>query len=818
MGRKIGIDLGTTNSVIAIVEEGGGAKILSNKEGGRETPSVVCFRKEEIIVGDPAKRMLPFVPEDAIYSVKRLMGRSFNDHEIKKLKEQVNYRIIKPSQGTSDSIGLILGDKEYSPVEISAEILAKLKKDAEHFLGEEVTHAVITVPAYFADKQKLATREAGRLAGLTVLKILDEPTAAAIAYGIDSGEEEAQTVLVYDLGGGTFDISVLMVTAGSFAPLNLEGDMWLGGDNFDQVIIDKVIQDIKYEHGRDATKNKKFMAKLKLEAQLAKETLSASRSAEIMIDGILKDDNNETIDVFCEITKEEFEEKIDHLVEKTIMLTETAIKNADFVIEDIDYVLLAGNSTKIPKVQQAVEKIFGKNKIKRNIHPKECVAMGAAITAGLIQGIICPKCNHNNINESKPDYCEKCGTPLEKIMKENKICPVCGYANEPDAEKCKNENCKGIFILVSDGGGGIAPFSYGIQTAGNKYNIFINKGDSFPTPEEDRKYQIFYTLLPNQRTVLLPVYGGDHKEKASENEKQGDAFAILPPNLPKDSAVRIKLWLNNEGIFNIDTSLENGTKLKSVILRGETDQKAVELFIEAESKLSEKRDIINQDKKDDFKRKEDEIIKKIEKQEYSGAIKDADELIKEIDNTGGPKEFGPEEQAEGMISYIRYLVTEFDWLIGRAALRLNNLSGELEDALRRKKSADMEKIIQQLNIEITNLTQTTDANGKIVATDLGILLMLTTLIATKVQPVDPVKADQLREQFREVVAALKNRMPDAPIKLEAIFKEIMDVSGPDTGIECKNCGHMNPLNRRTCEKCGDNLTIGTMPVNTFISR
>ena len=430
MAKMIGIDLGTTNSVAAIVD-GPAPRVLDNKEARTQTRSVVGLKKPkarkaeeggEILVGEIALDNWPFMPADTIISIKRLMGRGSADPEVQKVRERVLYQVVEPSGGTKDGVRVIMGGKQYSPIDVSAMILKKIKEDAEFRLGEEVSHAVITVPAYFSQIQREATRKAGLKAGMKVIKILDEPTAAAIAFGMDTGDGTPKTVLVYDLGGGTFDISVLMWAGNVFAPLNLEGDMWLGGDDLDQVLVDHALRHVREEYGVDPTNQPdqsdlRFLAELKKAAQAAKERLSSTRSVTLIVANLLMDDDKNLISVELDITREEFERMILPLVGsykecvcgepnhptnsacakcgkslrasavkegKAVRLVHKAIRNAKLSPEQIDYVLMAGNSTTVPLVQQVLEDLFGPEKILRKVHPKHSVAMGAAIVAAMI--------------------------------------------------------------------------------------------------------------------------------------------------------------------------------------------------------------------------------------------------------------------------------------------------------------------------------------------------------------------------------------------------------------------------------------------------
>jgi len=386
-GIAIGIDLGLNHSVVAVLDAV--PRVLpSNPEGKMMTRSCVGVKKRknaataEILVGDVSYDNLPLSPRDTIFLFRNLMGRSVNDPEVKRIQASMPYKIVPPSDGTNDSVRVVMGGKEYSPVEISAMILKKLKTDAEFRLGEPVTHAVITVPAYFNQIQCAATREAAELAGLKVIRLLDEPSAAAIAYGINSpASVEPKIILVYDLGGGSFDVSILVYSSVDIVPLNIEGVMWLGGDNFDQKIIDRVVEYIKEEYGVNPTTDDRFMAKLRREAQIGKERLSTSRSAAIIITTMLKDRDDDTIDIDYEITQEEYAIMVAPLIAQTITIVKIALKYAHLNPEEIDEVLMAGNASRSPLVQRALETLFGPEKVKSNNLGKYSVAKGAAICA-----------------------------------------------------------------------------------------------------------------------------------------------------------------------------------------------------------------------------------------------------------------------------------------------------------------------------------------------------------------------------------------------------------------------------------------------------
>lgn len=805
MGRVVGIDLGTTNSVIAVVDVGG-CRIIQNRENELQTPSVVGYHRGELLVGRPALQRLLVAPKDTIVSIKRLMGRAIGDPEVEKVKKKFLYEIVEPSDGTKDSVAVKLGEKEYSPVQISAQILAKLKKDAELALGEEITHAVITVPAYFSDKQRHATREAGLMAGLTVMQIQDEPTALAIAFGIDSREHEAKTILVYDLGGGTFDVSILMMSAGTFAKLNLEGDMWLGGDDFDQVIVDYVLKYIRNKYNIDPTKNHRFMATLKMEAQKTKEALSSSSRADLFVSGLLQDNHGNIIDIEIEITREQFEEMIKPLCEKTIAIVKKAVEGAHLTIKDIDYVLMAGNASSIPLIQNAMEQLFGKEKILRRVHPKHGVAIGAAIAAALLQGWICPKCDNNNALELTT--CEKCGASVSLKDVVKKICPSCGTQNNQDAERCVHCSCP--FFEIESIKQGIAPFHYGIQTAGDKFYIFIHKGDPFETPEDKRIVQTFYTRFPNQRVISVPVYGGENLERASENEKQGEVLAILPPGCPEGTPVKVKLWLDKDGAFVVDTFLEDGRDLKDLILRGGCDQKAEELIVKAEELRIKKKDILKPNENKEAEEYLERCLKKMENKDFEGARKEAENYLEFIEKAGEEAD-SLMVQAERMIAFGRYIVNQYGWLIEQSTYHLNNIIWELEEAINKKDHSLLESQIEKLDDEINKLMLTTDVFGKPVPSLLGVFMGMHGAIASIIQPFDLAEANRLKGELNDIEEAFKNRQFNAMDRLNAFGEKLnkrleeMQKMHPE-GIRCPSCGNLNPVGIRNC-RCGEDLWI-----------
>jgi molecular chaperone DnaK len=380
MPKVIGIDLGTTNSAVAYME-GGEPTIIANAEGGRITPSVVAFTKTgERLVGQVAKRQAITNPENTIYSIKRFMGRRFSDPEVQRSKNLVSYKIAEASHG---GVEVVLTDgKRLSPPEVSAMILGKLKTDAEAFLGDKVTQAVITVPAYFDDAQRQATKDAGQIAGLEVLRIVNEPTAAALAYGLDKKKDEI--VAVYDLGGGTFDISILQLGEGVFEVKATNGDTHLGGDDFDQRIIDWLVEEFKKDQGIDLRNDRQALQRLKEAAEKAKIELSTTMQTEVNLPFITADQSGPK-HLVISLTRSKLEQLVGDLVEKTLGPVKQCMKDAELTAEKVNEVILVGGMTRMPLVVETVKKLFGKEPHK-GVNPDEVVAVGAAIQAGVLKG------------------------------------------------------------------------------------------------------------------------------------------------------------------------------------------------------------------------------------------------------------------------------------------------------------------------------------------------------------------------------------------------------------------------------------------------
>lgn len=380
MGKIIGIDLGTTNSAMTVMQSGK-PEIIANSEGNRTTPSVVAVNKNgERLVGQVARRQQVTNSKNTIYEVKRLIGRNWSDKEVQRDLKLMGYEIVKSGNG----VKVKMGDKEYSPEEISAMVLSKLKADAEGFLGEGVTEAVITVPAYFDDSQRQATKDAGKIAGLEVKRIINEPTAAALAYGLDKGNKKDEKIAVYDLGGGTFDVSILELGDGVFEVKSTNGDTHLGGADFDRTIVNYFVDEFKKEHGIDISDDKAAMQRLRDEAEKAKIELSTAQEVDINLPFLTADAEGPK-HFEHKLTRAKLEQLVVDLIDKTATPCEKAMKDADLKASDIDAVVLVGGMTRMPAVQEKVKKIFGKDPMK-GVNPDEVVAVGAAIQGGVLQG------------------------------------------------------------------------------------------------------------------------------------------------------------------------------------------------------------------------------------------------------------------------------------------------------------------------------------------------------------------------------------------------------------------------------------------------
>jgi len=834
MGKLVGIDLGTTNSVIAIVD-GPRPRVLHSKEGQPQIRSVVSLKRRrgkkgagegdggEVLVGDVAYDNWGAAPRDTVLSVKRLMGRAMADPEVQKIQDWAQYKVTAPTRGTKDSVRVVLGDKEYAPDDIAAMILKKAKEDAEYTLGAEVSHAVITVPAYFSQVQREATHRAGLKAGLKVIRILDEPTAAAIAFGQDSHDDAARTLLVYDLGGGTFDVSVLMVAGNTFAPLTLEGDMWLGGDNFDQLIVDRAVGWVKDEFGVDPISNHRFMAELRKAAGKVKERLSASQSADLVLTGMLQDSDGNLIDVDFEITREEFERMILPLIAahkvcacgvanhpeegrcgacgaslaarpavegRALRIVRQALANENLTPEQVDHVLMAGNSSAVPLVQRSMEELFGPAKVLRKVHPKHSVAMGAAILAAWKgERLTCsapdpedPKKECGHVNEPDAVKCARCGAPL--VLEEER--------EHPDV-------IPGDVVESIPTGpgvvGGIAPFHYGTQTAGDRFNVFIRKSDPFPT--EHPKTQTFPTQVPGQRMVSIPVYGGDKLEAASANKLQGQAFAILPPRLPAETPVRITLSLNVSGVFVLTAHLGDGTPLDPWIVKGEADALTIEMLERVLPRLAAIADSLSDEDRKQLEERREAVFARMKARDFDGAMEEVESLEKEVAEAkpaAAGEGMSTREKAERLVGFAGFVLSEYAWAFDdpNVVYRITKTVEEAKEAMARGNEGKLREAVAALDKATDNLPQAVQA-----------FLALKGAILSQIQPADPATAAALLAEVGEIEKGVRGGNMTVLLRLESLFQRVQaaakDAERRRPGVrKCADCGHLMAPGERYC--------------------
>ncbi len=575
-GKIIGIDLGTTNSAVAVME-GGSPKIIPTAEGSNIFPSIVAFKNDEVIVGASAKRQMVLNPETTVNSIKRFMGRKFKDKAVQAAIKHIAYEL---AEGKDGMVTAKINGKTYTPQEISAKILQKAKADAESYLGSKVERAVITVPAYFNDSQRQATKQAGEIAGLYVERIVNEPTAASLAYGLD--KKDNQTIAVYDLGGGTFDISVLEIGGGVFEVKSTNGDTFLGGDDFDNEIIDWIVAEFKKQFGKDLSKDSQALQRVKDAAEKAKIELSSSQKVELNEPFIAQGDEGQPLHLTMALTRAKLEELTDDLIKRSFGPVRKAIKDSKIKVSEIDEVILVGGMTRMPKIQAEVKKFFGKEPHK-GVNPDEVVAVGAAIQAGVIGGDVSD-------------------------------------------------------VVLLD----VTPLTLGLETLGGVRTPLIERNTTIPTS----KSQIFSTAADNQTQVEINVLQGEREMAADNRTLGRFVLDGIPPAMRGTPQIEVTFDIDSNGILNVSAKEKTTGKEQKITIQSSTnlsDEEVEKMKADAEKYADEdkeKKELI------EARNKANSVAFELEKQLKEYGDKLDEKVKKEIEeNVKKLKELSEKEDA-----------------------------------------------------------------------------------------------------------------------------------------------------------------------------